>query len=291
MRGLPTTPLADLARKQGGVVTLNDLRRLGIGEDAVQKRVRAGSLHRLHRGVYAVGHLALTPRGILLAAVFAGGPGAVASHRSAAALWGIRQHNGSKHDVTAPARRRSKKIAFHQARLAPDDVITVDGISCTTVARTLLDLADLIPRDPLARAIHEAEVKRVLDHRDIEGVIERGNGRRGVKVLAELTRQDVTVTRSELERRFLSVVDAVGLPRPSPNTEDLGPEIDAIWPEARVTVELDGAATHMTRKKFESDRRRDAELQANGWRTLRFTWRQVTEDPAYVARVLAACLR
>jgi hypothetical protein len=292
------TPLeravAELAERQWGVASLAQLRGLGLGERAVQQRAQAGRLRRVHRGVYAVGHAPLRREGRWLAAVLACGEGAVLSHVSAAAHWGLLHSDATLMDVTTPASRRGgPKIRLHRSRsLTACDTTRHQGIPITTVPRTLLDLAATIPAHRLERALAQAERLRLYDHRAIEDVIATANGHRGRTLLAQATAQDPKFTRSELEAWFLNLVREIDLPEPLVNFTLTAPdhprlEVDFCWPSQRLIVELDGWDTHHTRAAFEQDRRRDAALQAVGWRVLRFTWR---ENRATIQRRLQALM-
>jgi Transcriptional regulator, AbiEi antitoxin/Protein of unknown function (DUF559) len=290
MRTKRDSPLARLATEQGGPVSIEQLRALGISPEAARHRVAAGRLVRIHRGVYAVGHGAMTPRGWLMAAVLAGGPGAVASHRSAAWLHGLLATNRARHDVTVKGHRRTRGIHFHRGVLGVGDVTIADGIPTTTVPRTLVDLADVVPERLVRRAVEQAEVRRVLDLGELEAVLV--NGRRGTGVLRHILDAygGPTVTRSELEDRMLVLIDAAGLPQPQVNAWVAGFEVDLHWPEHGLVVELDGVATRLTRRAFEQDRRRDAALTLAGYRIVRFTWRQVVHEPRHVTRILRGLL-
>jgi predicted transcriptional regulator of viral defense system len=277
-----STPLdvavAELAEAQWGVVTLAQLRALGLGARAVQRRCVSGRLRRLHRGVYAVGHRVLRPEGRRLAAVLACGPGAVLSHRSAAAHWELLGSAAAVVDVTAPVTRSGAPgIRLHRSRsLAARDATSHRGIPITTVARTLLELAATVRSDRLERALAQAQRLQLYDHNAITGVLTRANGHWGAGALARATAIEPQLTRSELEARFLKLVRDAGMPEPMTNLVLAAPdnprlEVDACWPAHHLIVELDGWETHRTRAAFEADRRRDAALQAAGWRVLRFT--------------------
>ena len=232
-----------------------------------------------------------------MAAVLAGGPRAVLSHRSAAALWGIRPSGRAGIDITtAPPRRSRRGIRVHGAVLPADEVTAVNGIPVTTTSRTLLDLAALITPRQVERALAEAEVLRLADVVSLAALVSRHRGRPGVAPIRELLergRVDAAITRSELEDRFLALLDANGLPRPQVNRSlqlNTGSfvEADCVWAEPGLVVELDGYASHGTRTAFERDRARDRALQAAGWRIVRVTWRQLHEQHATVARELRA---
>jgi very-short-patch-repair endonuclease/predicted transcriptional regulator of viral defense system len=290
--------IAALAGRQHGVVALPQLKALGITASAVRDRVASGRLHRVHRGVFAVGHPILKTEGRFMAAAFACGPGAVLSHRSAAALWDLRQTDRALIDVTAPTRRSRRGIDVHGSRtLQPADVTTVNGIPCTTVARTLLDLAEVVDRRGLERAYERAEILRMLDTRAVQEVLDRAAGRRGAAMLQSILGDNSlgdAITRSELEERFLAICKSSRLPRPRVNAYiDLyggGVEVDFLWRRERLIVETDGHASHGTRAAFERDRARDRRLTIAGWRVVRFTWRQVVRERDEVASTLALLL-
>jgi hypothetical protein len=217
------------------------------------------------------------------AGVYAVGPDAVLSHRSAGALSSIRASARWAIDVTVGRKVPSRDgIDLHHARLEPDEITTIDGIPVTTPARTLVDLAAVLPADQLRRAVKQAQILR-LPYPDLE----RYRGRRGV---AKLPRTDPLPTRSELEDRFSAFLDAHGLPPALVNAPARGREPDFRWPKAQLIAELDGYDTHGTREAFEDDRTRDRALLVAGWRTIRVTWRQLHEQPRALAKDLRALL-
>ena len=256
----------------------------------LQVRLGRGSLLPLHRGVYAVGHRSLTRHGSWLAAVLAAGPGAVLSHREAAALHSLRPSNRPAVDVTVAAQRRVPGLQVHRVRaLDAMDLTVVDGIAVTSLARTLVDLAGVLPSAALLKALEEAERSNRLDVRAIEGTLARtrqrhGAGHAGMRAaLAELRAVGATVTRSVLEDRFLALLDAHGLPRPSTNALVNGIEVDALWRRECVVVELDGWAFHRTTRAFQRDRERSNELMLAGYAVLRFTHDDIVRRAADVA--------
>lgn len=281
--------LAHLAARQHGVVTLAQLRSLGLDTRGASHRATRGRLHRIHRGVYAVGHPGLTPEGHSLAAVLACGPGAVLSHRSAAAAWGLRGSARTRVEATTAARGRTAPagVELHRTRSLPrEDVTRKRNVPATTVARTLVDLAGVLAPFALARAVHEAEFLRLLDVAAVEEALARADGRRGTAALrAALDQPSPGATRSVLEERFLVLISG-RLPTPRLNvtvqTAGAPIEVDVAWRGARVAVELDGAAAHRTRRAFQRDRARDLALAAEGWVVVRLTWRQVTREPERV---------
>jgi very-short-patch-repair endonuclease len=286
-----------VAGEQHGLVALWQLEALGMSRSTAHKRVDAGRLHRVQQGVYAVGHPVLTREGRFMAAVLACGPGAVLSHRSAAELWGMREDRSGTIDVIAPNRRgRSPAgIAAHRnGSLDAADICSVNGIPCTTVPRTLLDLAGVVPIWELRKALAEAEVLRILDRNAMRLLVKRSRGRRGVARLRALLDEidpKVKWTRSEMERKFLRVCSRAGLPRPEVNVSlDLGDrrlQPDFLWRKARLIVEADSRRYHGTDSAFLEDRRRDQRLQLAGWRVCRCTWAQIENEP----RVLAETIR
>jgi Transcriptional regulator, AbiEi antitoxin/REase_MTES_1575 len=288
--------IARLAERQHGVVSLPQLQCLGLSARAVRDRVAAGRLTRIHRGVYAVGHGRLTQRGRWMATVLAYGPEAVLSHRSAAALHGIRPNNRRKVDVTVPspsARARPGIDVHRSTTLQAADITTIDGIPCTSLARTLLDLAEVVDRRSVERAVGEAEVRRIFDLRAVEDVLSRAIGRRGAPVLQSVLADYVgpTLTDEELEERFLTLCRAAGLPTPEVNAwitldDGIAYKIDFLWRAEHLAVETDGWESHGTRQSFENDRRRDRLLRLAGWEVIRFTWRDVEREPDEVIALL-----
>jgi hypothetical protein len=234
--------------------------------------VRAGRLHAVYREVYAVGQVRLGREGRRLAAVLACGPGAVLSHRSAAAHWELLASQAAVIDVTSTrGRHGGRGIRLRRSRcLDARDITHHEGIPVTTVARTLLDLAATIRTDRLERALAQAQRLQLYDHAAITDVIARSNGHRGTGALARaISREDPKWTRNELEAWFLGLVRDVGLPEPEVNASLAAPDHprldpDFCWPTQRLIVETDGWQTHRTRAAFEQDRRRDAALTADG---------------------------
>jgi very-short-patch-repair endonuclease/predicted transcriptional regulator of viral defense system len=283
--------LSVLAARHHGVVTRTQLASLGLSPTAIDKRAKAGRLHRIHRGVYAVGHRRLTEHGMFLAAVFAGGDGAVLSHVSAARLWRLPWPRSPGIDVTVrrSAGRRLRGIVVHRASLAPHEATILEAIPVTSPSRTLIDLADYGKRRPLERAIDEATYLRLE-----VGALEPRCGRRGSGLLAELLAEHTpgtTLTRSRLEERFLWMCRAHGLTPPEVNRRIEGYEVDFAWRVQRLIVETDGHAAHGTRTAFERDRLKDAELTAAGWRVVRVTYRRLVGRPEAVTAQLLRLLQ
>ena len=287
------TAIRALAADQHGVVSRAQLLDAGLSPTMLKRRIGSGRLLQLHRGVYAVGHRELRREGQWLAAVLAVGRGAVLSHRQAAALHGFRTAGGVRIDVTSTGRAGNQSgIRTHHTRSLDDrDITTRRGIPVTTVARTLVDLAGVVPKDHLYRALREADRLRLLDVKALEACrtrmkTRRGPGDRALKeALAELKAMATTLTYSALEDAFLALLKRAGLPKPEVNVVIEGMRVDMLWREQRVVVETDGWAFHNTRQAFEADRTRDAHLTAAGYRVLRFTHRQVL-DGAHVLEAL-----
>ncbi|MFL5897728.1 MAG: type IV toxin-antitoxin system AbiEi family antitoxin domain-containing protein [Solirubrobacterales bacterium] len=287
----------ELARRQHGVVGRRQLLVLGMGRRAIVGRLQRGQLHELHRGVYVFGVRRISTKGRWMAAVLACGEGAVLSHRSAARSWKLLPPKSESIDVTCPsAQVRRDGIVGHRSIVAKDECLIEDGIPVTSPFRTIFDLAAVAPMRVLERAFHEAEAREVTDRVSLPMLLERYPGRRGTRNLWALlaSGEPVMITRNDFEEAFLALVDAHVPPRPRMNA-DLAIrgrlfEIDALWEEQRVAVELDGRGVHGTRKRFESDRQRDRILVAEGFRTMRITWRQLQEEPEQIASDLKLTL-
>jgi len=289
--------ISNLAERQHGVVALWQLTELGLGASGVRSRVARGHLHRIHTGVYAVGHRMLKRQGHWMAAVIACGPGAALSHRDCAALAEIRANARRAIEVTTPRRRRIPGIDIYTTKLTSAELTVIDGIPCTTVSRTLLDLAAVIDRQSLEKAINRAEILELFDLREVNAVLARAGRRRGTRALREaLANLDPlsAQTREGLEQTFLGLCRRANLPLPEVNTwltiDGHSFQPDFLWREHRLIVETDDWRTHSTRRAFERDRRRDLVLLRAGYRTIRVTWREVTTRPAEVAEAIRVAL-
>jgi Protein of unknown function (DUF559) len=270
---------------------------LGLTASAVRKRVARGNLHRIHRAVYAVGHSKLTGRGHWMAAVLACGPNAALSHRSAAGLWGLRPDNRTKSDISLPspsARARSAIEVHGSVTLTAEDVTLVDGIPCTTIARTLVDLGDVATRRAVEKAVEQADVLQLFDLNEVERAIERAGPRRGTGLLLSVL-DDLhgpTLTESDLEEAFLTLCRDAALPTPEVNAWMTLPDgtpakIDFLWRAERLAVETDGGRFHRTRQSRERDAKRDQLLRVMAFEPIRFTGRQVAREPGWVQRCLS----
>lgn len=273
------TLIARLAGRQHGAVARWQLVALGVDPTAIQRRLADGRLRRIHRGVYAVGPL--DRKGYWMAAVLACGEGALLSHRDAAMLWDLRATDRAAIDVTAPGarRRRRLRITVHgTGEIHPDGRAEVDGIPVTSVARTLLDLAEVVPPEHLRRAYEAAERHELLDTHQVHELLARSNGRRGlpaVLALLDYDPREAVESRSDLESRFLDLIREAGLPLPQLNVLVEGFLVDAYWPQARLVVELQSWEHHGHRQAFERDSSKLTKLQVAGYRALPVTDRQL----------------
>jgi len=220
-----------------------------------------------------------------MAAVLAGGPGAVLSHRAAAALWELRPAPSGLIDITVPGRSRKGQIGIrvHNVRhLDPDDRALVDGIPVTSLHRTLLDYAEVARYQQLRLALDAAERLDLLDAHKLQRLYERARGRHGLKPLKAAVAElcgPAPWTQSELERTFHALIREWGLPEPQANVLVEGFLVDFWWPGPRLVVELDGYRFHKARGKFETDRVRDTKLQLAGCMTIRVTQARIQNEP------------
>jgi very-short-patch-repair endonuclease len=284
--------VAQLAAEQCGVVTAAQLAERGLNPPAIQARVRNGRLHRVHHGVYAVGHPSLSLQGRFVAGVLACGPTAALSYHAAGADWGIRRWEDRLIDVTVLGRgaRSRPGLLIHRTRfLDSRDVRRHNGIRVTTPARTLLDLADVLPDKGLRRAVRQAQALNLAQIPQIADVLTRANGRRGAKRLAALIADGPAPTASDLEDLVLDVIDNGRLARPQINRRLGRIYPDLRWPEQKLTVECDGATWHEGKLATEDDAERQAHLEADGERVLRVSWQQAFSRPEQtLARLIAA---
>lgn len=287
--------ITDKATAQGGVVSLDQLREEGVSRRRAAERAQKNSLHRVHRGVYAVGHRSISRLTHLRAAVFACGDGAVISHGSAAALHGLWDYWPRFIDVTVPveAGRKIDGIRCRRCRYPqPEEIEVRSGLALTTLARTLVDLAGIIDLAALRKAVGRAAIRRKLDLQAVDLAIYNAKGRRGLKAL-ELALVPYRTkdgkppdVRSDFETLILPELLDQGLPRPDCNAPiHIDGErflADFLWEGARVIVETDGRETHETPTAFQNDRRRDQFLASAGYRVLRVTWHQIHGERAAV---------
>lgn len=246
----------------------------------------------MHYGVYAVGHRLVPIRGRWLAAVLTFEAGAVLSHRSAGALWGLMRTGRGPIEITFRRTRQRPGILIHRGRVHSHDRTAVDRIPATTVARTLFDLAEVVDEERLGKAAEEADRLHLLQIAELEAVCARCPGRRALAPIRRLI-EEVRVpetTRSRLEDRILTLCREHDLPMPATNVDVLGHEADAFWPRERLIVEADSVAFHSHRAAFERDRERDAARQVEGYRVIRLTHRRLEREPTKVADELRRLL-
>lgn len=267
----PDLQTSRIAGRQHGVVSISQLHAAGLSDDAVLGRVRTGRLHRLHRGVYAVGHRGISRYGRWIAAALACGEGAAVSHRSAAELWGLLPPSGGGVDISLLGgnRRTRPGIRLHRrTALRPAAITRRYGIPVTKPAQTIGDLRTVVSDKELRRAIRQANVL-------------------GLPIGSEASRDR---TRSDLERDFLRLCKRHRLPTPEVNVRIGSYLVDFLWRERRLVVETDGYRYHRGRQAFEDDRSRDLDLRSKGYDVLHFSYRQVSREPERVAAVVRGAL-
>jgi very-short-patch-repair endonuclease len=286
--------IAAIASVQRGRVSRRQLLSAGITDAMVHRLTAVSALHRVHHGVYAVGHLAPIELGRETAALLAFPPGAVLSHTTAAGVWAMRPlpENGDIEVTRLDADGHRTGVRVHRTHVLDGcDMRIHRGLPITSPARTLLDLAGILTPREHERALDEALIQRLVRLQDIRRILERMPLRAGAPALRALleARQSSTLTRSQAEERFLELIRAAGLPLPQVNVHLHGFTVDFYWPEQRVVVEIDGYRYHSTRSAFERDRRKDGVLRAAGIDVHRISWGQMESEPfALVARMTMA---
>lgn len=232
-----------------------------------------------------------------MAAVLAFGPDAVLSHRSAGQLWGLLPRSSITPEVTRPGRASRPHLIAHRGMLLRDEVVRVRGIPVTSVPRTMLDLAATRKEREVERAWNEMEFRGFRDRLSVPDLLERHPRRKGSLLLLRLAEGKVLpvgITRNDLEEAFLALIDRYELPRPRMNVHfpirERFYEIDCLWEDRRVAIELDGGAAHRTRKSFDDDRERDRILTAEGYTTARVTWHHIQNTPDQLAADLQRIL-
>jgi hypothetical protein len=279
--------IAALAAKQYGYVTREQLLTIGLGRRAIQYRVVVGQLIPVHGGVYAVGHLPIGPVPRAFAAVLACGDNAVLSHGSAATLWGFNKYWDTPLEVTVPSLRTRKGITVHRScMLTRRDITRQLGVPVTSPARTVLDIAPRLTDERLTRVVNNARHARYLHLDDLADVLARNPNHPGTKRLRPFVEVSGGLTRSELEDRFVAFTRRYGLPTPATNVIVHGHEVDVLFVEERLIVELDSWEFHRFRSNFEDDRNRDADTLAGGYGTVRVTDERLSGEPEAEARRL-----
>jgi very-short-patch-repair endonuclease len=283
-----------LARLQHGVVSHAQLVELGLSPEAIRHRVAKGRLHRIHRGVYAVGRPELTQQGIWMAAVLRVGPDAYLSHQPACAHWGLSRPPRGPIDVSLNAAvfRQLPGIRVHRRPSLPDEDLTVhDGIPITTPTRTLIDLATILTPNRLEAAVNEADVLDLVDPETLRNALDDRKGQRGVGPLrAILDRHTFRLTETELERRFLRIVRRARLPIPDTQVRLAG-RVDFYWPDLGLVVETDGLRYHRTPSRQARDNRRMQEHAAAERTAVRFSHYEIRYEADRLAGLLAKLVR
>ena len=286
--------IAAVAARQYGVVTRGQVVEAGMSPWAVSRRVTSGRFRQLHRGVYLVGPL--TPlRAREMAAVLAAREGVV-SHLSAASLRGmLQQLQSDPVDITMTRGNRGRRpgIRIHRvARLDEDERSMVDGIPVTTPTRTLADLAGVVGSRELELAFARAERAGLVSDDSLSEMLHRYRNRAGARLVRAVLqrRGGPALTRSEAEDKFLALVRAAALPPPETNVRIGSYEIDFLWRNEGIAVEVDGYRHHSSRSRFESDRHKDTWLLAGGIKVIRLSWQQITREGIATAVQVAQAL-
>jgi len=279
-----------LAARQHSVVARWQLHDLGFTDHAIAHRVKTGRLRRVHPGVYSIGSAELARGGRWRAALLWAGSDSVLSHSSSAALWKI-DEEWAVTEVTVPRQRRisSDGIRVHRTtRPPPEDVVLHAGFHVTSVVRTLIDLAARHSTKRLEAAVNAAVRRRLIELDELRRAVAARPGLRGVPHLRKLL-DDRTfrLTDSELERRFLPLAAAAGLPVPETRVVLNGFRVDFFWPRLGLVVETDGLRYHWTKDEQQRDRIRDHAHSEAGLYPLRFTHEQVAHEPDSVVRTLS----
>jgi hypothetical protein len=278
--------IAQIAQRQHGNITRPQLLRLGVSSAWITRQIRTGRLHRVFRGVYAVGHPPIHPLERAAAAVLACGPRAALSHGSAMTLWGFWKHWDEPFEVTVAVDRRPAGIRIHRSStLLRRDVTTQRGIRVTSPARTLLDCAPRMRPKSLTRAINDARRGKLLTLVGLAELVRRNPAHPGAPLLNPHLDNPQNPTRSDGEDEFPSFCQRYGLPTPLINVEVHGFEVDAYFPDERLVVELDGWPFHRDRDKFESDRDQDATMLAHAIATIRITYDRLDDPDREAARL------
>jgi len=273
-----------LAGRQHGVVTAAQARAAGLSADAVRHRVRAGWLVRLHRGVYRIGPLG-TRWTAQMAALLAAGDSAALSHWSAAEVWGLIATPPEAIHLTTTRAGATSRSGLRLHRTHSLRAAVHDGLRLITPVRTLQDIATRTRGHTLERAVEEAQIRRLTTEAELRATRGAGAG-----ALQAAIPHEAGFTRSEAERALLRLIRQARLPPPRTNVRVAGHEVDAHWPDHPLVVEIDGYAYHRTRRAFERDRARDADLARAGHRTLRLTYRRLTAHPHEAVATLASLL-
>jgi very-short-patch-repair endonuclease len=289
--------ISSMAGLQRGRVSRAQLRAAGVADRTIDYLVAKGHLHRVHRGVYAVGHTAPAPLADETAALLACGPHAVLSHRTAAQLWKLVPDGNTRIDVTIRGRNgpRPSGVTVHRTtRLNRSEVRTLDRLPITSALRTLLDLAATVDLRTLERAVEQGLHEKLVGERQLRQAAAAANGSRGASKLRALLEQqhEPGLLRSMAERRLRELIRLAQLPDPKTNVPMHGVEADFYWPELGVVIEVQSQKFHLTRAALERDTRKAAKLTAAGLTVSYVTWTQMEREPlAVVARIAQTLAR
>jgi hypothetical protein len=270
--------IAHLASRSHGVVSREDLIRIGMTPAQIRSRLARGDLIPIHRGVFRVGHSAPSLEARYFAAVKAGGQGALLHGRAAAHLLGLLRRPPPQPEVLTTRRRQPSGVKISRCRaINPRDGRSWRGVPVTTVPRTIVDLAAVLDPPDLARAFHEAAVRHRVRPDAVDAILSRRHNWPGARELQRVIWGDEPVSLSKLESSFIAAVRAARLPLPETNVPAGAHRVDCRWPEHRLTVELDSYRFHNTRHAFEQDRQREREARDRGDEFRRYTWADVSE--------------
>jgi len=290
----PDRLIARCAAARDGVVSHAELLAVGISDQQIWRRVRSGRLRRVHRGVYAIGGAELSARGRWQAALLAAGPGGALSHRSGGAAVGLSVREGPNVELTVPpsGRRSQTGIVVHAADLEAGEIVERSGLAVLGAPRLLLNLAPIVSLPKLERLLAEAAHIGILQPDALQSLFERCRGYRGIRALRTAAEGfcDTSRTRSVPEANFQLLCGRYGIPAPCVNVPVGNREVDFLWPDERLIVEIDGFTAHGNRSRFESDRARAVELRLGGYEYLPFTPRHVADRPGWVARSVLTAL-
>lgn len=284
-----------IADRHHGVAGRDELLAAGVSRGQIKGSLKAGRLRPMFRGVYSVGHAAVSTEGWCQAALLACGEDAVLGHRTASHLWSFRRDDIFPVSVIVPGSggRKHDRIEVRRTRLDSSEWMTLDGLRLTTPARTIVDMAGELSPRAMRRLVERAQDLKRFDATRIETVLQRDPRRPGCRPLLHLIallQPDQDGAKSYLERLFLKLIRKAGLPPPEVNVEIEGRERDFVWRKERLIVEVDGYAFHSSRRAMRRDRARDRELTAALWRPARFTYEEVAFEPAGTADELKRLL-
>ena len=283
--------VVELAERQWGVVKRSQLEQIGLTGGGISRWIGEGRLHRIHPGVFAVGHGCLSQEAWMAAGLLYAGPGAALWGVTPGSWLGLLQAQPRRVHVCIPGRRRSlRDVCVHESKRF--ERIWHKRLPVSPPAQTLLDIAGVVRFTQLRRALAEAEYLRLVTLEEVAAVL--GRGRRGsatLRAALECHRPQLAHTRSLMEEKFALLCERYSLTPPAVNVWIAGWLVDAVWFEHKVVVELDGRAAHSLSRAIEADHRRDLDLRAAGYTVLRYTWRQVTQEADLVAADVRRALR